>query len=183
MTATTNAFRESRTPAQGVSHELISRNNQMPTRKIFLKCLVIGAALCTALLGTVHAAENATKEEAEAWAKRAVAYIKANGPEKAYAEFNTGSSFKDRDLYVAVYDMNGVALAHGANNKLVGKSLLALKDPNGMEIIKTGVAIAKEKGTGWMAFQFVNPLTKQMQNKESYVERVNDTWVGVGYYK
>ena len=32
--------------------------------------------------------------------KKAVAFIKASGPEKAYDEFTNGKQFKDRDLYV-----------------------------------------------------------------------------------
>ena len=54
------------------------------------------------------AGEFATKDEAKAMVAKAVAYVQANGAEKAYAEF-TGKSpaFIDRDLYVVVYGLNG----------------------------------------------------------------------------
>ncbi len=77
--------------------------------------------LATALIGTVFtagaagAAEFATKDEAVAMVKKAVAYIKANGTEQAYAEISKkGGMFTDRDLYIVVYGLNGHVFAHGA---------------------------------------------------------------------
>lgn len=48
------------------------------------------------MVGAAQAADNGTAAEAEAMVKKAVAYIKANGPDKAYDEFTNGKSFKDR---------------------------------------------------------------------------------------
>ena len=59
------------------------------------------------MAGTAQANDQGTAAEAEARDKKAVAYSKANGPEKAYEEFTNGKSFKDRDLYIIVYDLNG----------------------------------------------------------------------------
>ena len=43
-------------------------------------------------------AGNATKDEAQAMVKKGIAFIKANGPEKAYAEIsNKSGQFVDRD--------------------------------------------------------------------------------------
>ena len=63
-----------------------------------LKVLLSTSALSLMMAGTAHAADQGTAQEAEAMVKKAVAYIKANGPEKAYEEFTNGKSFKDRDL-------------------------------------------------------------------------------------
>ena len=38
-------------------------------------------------------------------------------------------TFKDRDPYVIVCDLTGKHLSHGANAKLVGKDLIAMKAP------------------------------------------------------
>ncbi len=76
------------------------------------------------LMGVAHAADRGTAAEAEAMVKRAVGFIKEKGPEKAYDEFTNGKQFKDRDLYVIVYDLEGKNLAQGANPKLVGKNLI-----------------------------------------------------------
>jgi len=46
-----------------------------------------------------YAADQGTKEEAVAMVKKAIDYIKANGNEKAFAEFsNPKGQFVDRDL-------------------------------------------------------------------------------------
>jgi hypothetical protein len=46
--------------------------------------------------------------------KKAVAFIKEQGPDEAYAEFSKkAGSFHDRDLYITVLDLDGKLLAHG----------------------------------------------------------------------
>lgn len=136
------------------------------------------------MAGSALANDNGTAAEAEAMVKKAVAFIKANGPDKAYEEFTNGKGFKDRDLYVIVYDLNGKNLAQGANPKLVGKDLIGLKDPNGRLIIKEFVDLAKAKGKGWVeGYKFLNPVTQKLEEKAMYLERVGDTLVGCGIYK
>lgn len=116
--------------------------------------------------------------------KRAVAYIKTNGTEKAYEEFTNGKSFKDRDLYIIVYDLNGKNLAQGANPKLVGKDLIGLKDPDGKPLIQMFVDLAKAKGKGWVeGYKFLNPVSQKIEGKAMYLERVGETLVGCGIYK
>ena len=136
------------------------------------------------MVGGARAADQGTAAEAEAMVKKAVAYIKANGPEKAYEEFTNGKSFKDRDLYIIVYDLNGKNLAQGANPKLVGKDLIALKDPDGKPLIQMFVDLAKSKGKGWVeGYKFLNPVSQKIEGKAMYLERVGDTLVGCGIYK
>lgn len=150
----------------------------------FLSALVRAVLMSLAMLGVAHANERGTAAEAEAMVKKAVAYIKANGTEKAYEEFTNGKSFKDRDLYIIVYDLNGKCLAQGANAKLVGKDLIGLKDPDGKPLIKMFVDLAKEKGKGWVeGYKFMNPVSQKMEGKAMYLERVGDTLVGSGIYK
>lgn len=134
--------------------------------------------------GSASAADQGTAAEAEAMVKKAVAYIKANGNDKAFEEITNGKTFKDRDLYVFAYDFTGKNLAHGANPKLVGKDLSGLKDPDGKLIIPPLVEIAKSKGKGWSeSFKFRNPSTEKMEPKVVYVERVGDILLGCGIYK
>ncbi|GAB4557294.1 MAG: hypothetical protein Tsb007_16620 [Rhizobacter sp.] len=150
----------------------------------FLSALVRSVLMSLVMLGVAHADDRGTAAEAEAMVKKAVAYIKANGTEKAYEEFTNGRSFKDRDLYIIVYDLNGKCLAQGANAKLVGKDLIALKDPDGKPLIKMFVDLAKEKGKGWVeGYKFMNPVSQKMEGKAMYLERVGDTLVGSGIYK
>ena len=72
--------------------------------------------------------------------KRAVAAIAAKGPAKAYAEItNPSGPFVDRDLYIVVYGLDGMVLAHGADAKRVGTNQIADKDPDGKAFVKERV--------------------------------------------
>ncbi len=147
------------------------------------KCLLGIVTLAAAMASPALAAERGTAAEAEAMVKKAVAYLKTNGKAKAAEEFTSGTSFKDRDLYVSFYDMTGTNIAHGANAKLVGKNLIGLKDPDGKLILQMIVDVAK-KGKGWTdSYKFRDPLTEKLADKVIYVERVDDTLIAVGVYK
>lgn len=149
-----------------------------------LKSLLIGSALGLVMAGGACAADQGTAAEAEAMVKKAVAYVKANGSEKAAEEFTNGKTFKDRDLYVSYLDLNGKALGHGANPKLVGKDLIGLKDPDGKPLVQMLVDVGKNKGKGWTEnYKFRNPITEKISEKAMYVERVGDNIVCVGIYK
>lgn len=140
-------------------------------------------AIAVGLAMSTSAQAQGTASEAEAQVKAAVAFIKANGPEKAYEEFTNGTKFKDRDLYITVYDLNGKNLAHGSNPKMIGKELIGLKDFNGVPIIENSKKLAMEKGKGWSdVYHMQNPTTKKLQAKKAYVERVGDTFVSSGIY-
>ena len=151
-------------------------------RKHLLKALSLLALAPFA--ATVHAAASGTPAEAEALVKKVAAYIKANGNDKAFEEVTNGKSFKDRDLYVFIYDLSGKCVAHGANAKLVGKDLIALKDPDGKPLVKMLVDVAKDKGHGWTdTVKFRNPVTDKIQTRVNYIERVGDFAVGSGVFK
>lgn len=148
---------------------------------------LLAATLCSlALCGSAAAAaEKGSKEEAVAMVKKAVALVKSDGKEKAFAAFADpgNANFHDRDLYIYVYDFNGVALAHGNNPKMVGKPLIGLKDNEGKLLIKEMIDVAKTKGNGWVDFKWPNPVTKAVESKSGYVEKVDDFLIGSGAYK
>jgi cytochrome c len=142
---------------------------------------VIGVFL---LGGLARAAEFGTAAEAEAMVKKAAAYIKANGKDKGFAEISSAQSqFKDRDLYVTVYDLNGKCLAHGQNPKMAGKDMIELKDPDGKAFVKERVELAKTKDKFWQDYKFTNPLTKKVEPKAMYIEKHGDLLIGCGIYK
>jgi len=145
----------------------------------------IAGALCALLLvGPALAGDKAGKPEAEAMVKKAVAFLKANGAEKAYGEFdNKEGQFIDRDLYIVVYDLSGKCLAHGANAKLIGKDLSDSQDIDGKYFVKERAELAKTKQSFWQDYKFANPVTKKIEPKEMYCERVDDVAVCGGVYK
>jgi hypothetical protein len=131
-----------------------------------------------------YASEFGTPAQAEAMVKKAVSFIKANGTEKGFAEVsNPKGKFIDRDLYVFVYDMNGKCVAHGANQKMIGKDLSDQKDVDGKAYVKERIEIARTKGKGWQDYKFPNPLSKKIEQKTAYLERFEDYIVGCGAYK
>ena len=151
-----------------------------------MKAFLSGAALALGALALpAVAADKATANEAVAMVKKAAALVKSDGKEKAFAAFAdpANKDFHDRDLYIYVYDLNGVSLAHGANPKMVGKNLLNMKDNEGKPMIQEMVKVAKEKGSGWVDYKWPNPVTKAVEAKSGYVERVDDILVGSGVYK
>ncbi len=123
-------------------------------------------------------------DEAKGLMAKAVEYVKANGKEKAFSEFtDTKGKFVDRDLYIFAVDFNGVTLAHGGNGKLVGKDMLGLKDADGKFFIKEFIELAKAKGNGWVDYKWVNPVTKAIEKKSTYVYKIDDYFLGCGIYK
>ena len=142
-------------------------------------------AAALALSTTALAKEgNATKDEAAAMVKKGVAFIKAGGRDKGYAEItNKAGQFVDRDLYLVVYGLDGTVRAHGANDKMVGKNLIELKDVDGKAFVKERVDLAQSKGTFWQDYKFTNPVTKKIEPKQMYCEKLDDTVVCGGIYK
>jgi len=145
------------------------------TTAILLTAIVFGA--------TAIAATGATKDEAVAMVKKAVSAIKSDGPDKAYAEINdkVGPSV-DRDLYIVVYGLDGMVLAHGADAKRIGTNQINDKDVDGKEFIKERVALAKTHPSFWQSYKFMNPVTNTIEPKEMYCERLADTAVCGGVY-
>ncbi|MFZ6647835.1 cache domain-containing protein [Undibacterium sp. TJN25] len=151
---------------------------------------IAASAACLALSMSASvayaAADRGTEPEAQEMVKKAVALIKSAGPEKAYKVFteHPDGAFKDRDLYVFVYDFDGNCLAQGANPKMIGKNLIALKDGDGNAFIKGEIDLVKKSGKGWYGpYKFTNPNSQGYELKKSYCERgAGDTMVCVGTY-
>lgn len=142
--------------------------------------MVSAAAAC----GGVWAADAATAKEAEAMVKKGVAYIKANGKDKGYAEItNKQGQFVDRDLYLTVYRLDGTVMAHGANEKMIGRNLIDLKDIDGKEFVKERMELSKSKSSFWQDYKFTNPVTKKVEPKAMYCEPHDGIVICGGGYK
>ena len=146
---------------------------------------VMAALSLSLLAGAAQAQERGTREEAKAMNDAAFEHIKKVGTEQAYKDFTFDKAkWVRKDLYVLVYDSQGVALAHGANEKLVGKNLSSLKDANGVLIVAGMVALAA-KGGGWYDYDWADPLTKKITPKSTYARKQpnGEGFIGVGVYK
>jgi len=153
-------------------------------RKVFVAACVCAFILVAAGIG--FAQERGTPQEAIDLVNKAVAFYKDNGQEKAFTAFNdTKGQFIKKDLYVFVIDWNGTILAHGANKTLINKPTADLKDSDGKLFMREMVNVAKTKGKGWVDYKWVNPVSKKIERKSSYVQRVEgkDLLIGCGIYK
>ena len=106
------------------------------------------------------------------------------GQEKAYAEIsNKSGQFIHLDLYVVVYQLDGKVLAHGGNNKFVGKDMSEAQDVDGKFFVKERIELARKQENFWQDYKFVNPVSKKVEPKQMYCERLNETAVCGGIYK
>jgi signal transduction histidine kinase len=148
----------------------------------------MSAGLAIAAVGALSfaafAADPVTKDEAVAMVKKAVAAIKAEGADKAYAEIDDPTGpFVDRDLYIVVYGLDGMVLAHGANKDRIGTNQIDDKDPDGKAFVKERVDMAKQNPSFWQSYKFMNPVTKKVEPKQMYCERLEETAVCGGIYQ
>jgi signal transduction histidine kinase len=146
--------------------------------------MVTAWVICVAL-GTVFTAQAATLDDAKAMAEKAAAYVKANGKDKAIAEFNNPKGqFVKGDLYIIAQGFDGVMLANGGNPKLVGQNHFEVKDPNGKLFVQEMVQVAKTQGKGWVEYVWANPVTKKAQAKKTWVIRIEgaDYYIGCGLF-
>ncbi|MDQ1330855.1 MAG: cytochrome c [Thermodesulfobacteriota bacterium] len=143
---------------------------------------VIAGLFVMSLFTPVFAGGNA--DEATALIEKSIAFYKANGKEKALAEISkSDGQFVKGEFYVFVWDLNGTVIAHGANQKLIGKDVSGLKDADGKLFVKEGVDLGKSKGSGWVDYKWTNPVTKKMDEKSTFVKKVDDMIFCCGIYK
>lgn len=138
--------------------------------------------LCTGAL----AQDKGTRAEAKAMVDRAHEHAKKVGADQAFKDFSTDkANWTHKDLYVFATSMDGVMLANGANERLVGKNLLDLKDQNGKLFVQEYLSAAKANGSAWTDYDWTHPQTKKLEAKTSYVRKLDNfsAVVGVGVYR
>jgi signal transduction histidine kinase len=143
-------------------------------------------ALSTVLALPAFAQERGTRDEAKALNEAAVAHIKKVGPDQAAKDFATDKArWMPKDLYPFVQDFSGVMRFH-LNDKMIGKNFSEVKDASGKEFAKEMLSVAKSaKAAGWVDYEWTHPVTKKIEDKTSYIQRVPgaDLFVGVGIYR
>ena len=144
---------------------------------VAISSLIVGA-------GIALAAERGSQQEAKALLDKAIAHVNEVGTDKAFADFSrTDGGYVDRDLYVYCFDMEGKALAHGGNPALIGKNLMEMKDPDGVQPVKESIRILGGDNAGTLDFKWPNPISKKIEAKSAYISKAKSDWCGVGYYK
>lgn len=150
-------------------------------KKTIIALTVIGLIGLFVFAGLTNASG---KDDAKTLVKKAAAYVKYLGKEKALAEISKPRGMFDKgELYVFAYDIEGVMLAHPKNPTLIGKNLIAVPDNDGKLFRREIVEKARTKGSGWVDYLYLNPETNEMEHKTTYLLKVGDIILCCGAYK
>jgi cytochrome c len=150
----------------------------MGWKRVFaVLALACGAAL----------AQSDGNTRAEALVKEAIAFARKQGKEKLLEATNLPSGQfhikKGDDLYLFIYNLQGLCLAHGAKIQLVGLSRYDAKDPDGKYYVREFIHIAKTKGSGWTSYRFPDPKNGKVETKTTFAAIHDDLIVCAGAYK
>jgi signal transduction histidine kinase len=90
--------------------------------------------------------------------------------------------FHDRDMYVFALDSQGTYLAFGGNPSKIGTRVQDIPGIDGGQLLQSIIDQASHE-PGWVEYGITNPTTGKVQAKMSFVQQVDDVFVGCGVYK
>ncbi|NVN89662.1 MAG: PAS domain S-box protein [Desulfuromonadales bacterium] len=127
----------------------------------------------------------ATPDDARALVRKAVDFYRRNGREHFLKEVsNPRGAFHRGDLYAFVYDRGMTMLAHPVKPELIGQNQLNMRDWAGGTFFRQEIRdVAHLKGSGWVDYEYENPVSKAIDSKTTYVEAVDDVIICAGAYK
>lgn len=132
----------------------------------------------------ISAFSGGTANDAKRLVEKAAGLVESAGKQAAFARFNDPhGEFVERDLYIFVYGMDGVVLAHGGNPTLIGKNMYSATDAHGKHFVQDRIELARKASSGWQDYMFKNPESGEVESKTSFIRRVGDMIVGCGVYK
>ncbi|RQO57196.1 histidine kinase [Paucibacter sp. KBW04] len=133
---------------------------------------------------SAETAKRASREEAVAMVKKAIAQFKRDGAEKTYAAImDAKGPYRDRDLYVWISDLKtGFTVAHGINPRLLGKDLTGIRDADGQAFVLNLQKLARLGKPGWVNYKWPNPTTNVIESKTTYFEPWADLAFCAGVY-
>ncbi|MFC1771481.1 cache domain-containing protein, partial [Candidatus Margulisiibacteriota bacterium] len=85
---------------------------------------------------------------------------------------NKASEFIFKDTYIFVLDDQGTLLVEPKYPILEGKNVSEYKDAEGKLLYKECINLAKEKGSGWVDYKWVDSETGKKISKTSYIQKV-----------
>lgn len=161
---------------------------------LFVMTLTISFLGNVALAASAYARGNSSDVQALALIQKAQNYVKVHGLEASYIEFNRlDSPFNTKsdinpngDLYLFTVGFDGYQAVHGKNPMIRGKVMVDMRDSEGVPLIALMAAKCKSPaGKGWVPYKWPHPITKVMESKIGYIERIEGTNVclGTGIYK
>jgi cytochrome c len=73
--------------------------------------------------------------------------------------------------------------AMGMKPALVGTDAREIRDVEGHPLVEDMITLAQDKGEGSVSYIWRNPVTNAVESKTSFIRRVGESLVGVGYYR
>ena len=140
-----------------------------------------GLMVLTVFFSSVPAVA-ATPEEAQALLKEAVTFYETNGKDETFSEINNpNGKFRRGELYIFVYDSDGIIAAHGADTSRIGIDATNQQDENGKFFSREIMQIGESGGS--VDYVWLNPATGTNRPKTSYIMLVDGFRFGCGVYK
>ena len=126
----------------------------------------------------------ASADEAHDLVVRALAHLTEVGRDQAFADFHDAAgAYRDRDLYIFVFDRNGTICVFGSKPILVGQPAGAILGLEPTTFLERAWGAA-DSGGGWIQYDVVSPGTKAVTPKESYILPLGNTeFIGCGAYR
>ncbi len=147
--------------------------------------LLAAGFMCLAATAAVADDKKATPDEVAALTLKASDLVATKGIDEARTAFNQEGEYKHGDIYINVIDSKGAWVIYPPKPEGVGKVIINLQDADGKFLVQDILKTASGSGEGWVEYRWINPVSHQIQPKQSYVKKVagTDYVVYVGIYK
>ncbi len=163
--------------------EITQRNAQMVEQAVAHAVAMEGRASTLVESVAIFKLQQGSAEEAVALVERAVAYRQRGAKDSFLRDItDTSKGFFDRDMYVFVLDENGTYLAFGGNSAKVGTRVQDIAGIDGAGLMQSIIDQANYE-PGWVEYDIMNPTTGRVQSKMSFVQKLDNWYVGCGVYK
>ena len=163
--------------------EITQHNAQMVEHAVEQSLALQGRASTLSSAVATFRLQQGTADEATALVERAVVLRRStSGQHFLQTLTDTQQPYHDRDMYVFVLDSAGTYRAFGGNAAKIGTRVQDIPGIAGDQLVHDIIAQA-ERGPGWVEYDITNPATGTVQTKMSFVQRVDELYLGCGVYK
>jgi signal transduction histidine kinase len=126
------------------------------------------------------------KSRAATLVNAAISHINKVGINQAFHDIqhDKNKRWVDGDLYVFINTVQGKCLVHPLNPLLVGKDVSSLRDSKHRLFIAEFGNVVRNKGAGWVEYQWKHYASNRYRPKISYVKGFNNRtmYAGAGFY-
>ena len=126
---------------------------------------------------SANACDRASPSEAELTVTKAAKLVEKLGIRAALLRFvSPRGGFRTGELYVFVLDRRGIIQGD------LGQDVAEVRDPKGRYFVKEMIRVATRRGAGWVAYEWYDPCTGLLAEKQTFVKRAGEYVVAAGIY-